>query len=292
MTPASCHLTLLRLRVHAISHGLQWSGLPGSLLHGMLGKVLREQNPEVYADLIGPLDTGPGNDIPRPLWLQPPLDPRAVYAPGDGLQFDLLLANPRPAWLAALERALPEIGRQGVGKTRGRFTLQSVTPVAWHHDAAPGPITLDDMLREPRGVPCGPHLMLQCLTPLRIKSDGGLLRQPPPAPLLLRRLLARASMLAACPLHALPLASEALDQARQLQLADHQLQWDDLSRYSARQEAVLPLGGLTGWLGYQASSDAELTAARAWLHVGEWLHIGGKTSFGLGLYRVSPPRQG
>jgi len=290
MSDTSCRLNLLRLRVHALSHGLQWSGLPGSLLHGMLGKVLREQNPGVYADLIGALDGAAGNETPRPLWLQPPLDPRAVCAPADALCFDLVLANPQPAWLAALERALPEIGRQGVGKTRGRFTVRDVVPVAWNAADPPGPVALDDMLRSARFTQRGRHLLLQFLTPLRLKAEGGLVRQPPPAALLLRRLLARAAMLAGCPVAALPLAAHAQSQAEQLTLAEHQLHWDDLSRYSARQDAVLPLGGLTGWIGYRAPADAELDAVRAWLAAGEWLHIGGKTSFGLGLYRISPPR--
>ena len=285
-----CHLTLLRLRVEALSRGLQWSGLPGSLLHGMLGKVLREQSPSVYADLIGPLDASAGNESPRPLWLQPPLDPRAVYIPGDGLHFDLMLANPRPDWLAALERALPEIGRQGVGKSRGRFTVQSITPVPWNHDGMPAPVSLEDMLRDTRISHRSRHLLLQCLTPLRLKAGGDVLRQPPSAALLLRRLLARASMLAACPIPALPLATQAQAQAEHLALAEHRLQWDDLSRYSARQDAVLPLGGLTGWIGYRAPAGADIDAVRAWFAVGEWLQIGGKTSFGLGLYRISPPR--
>lgn len=289
MTP-SPSLTLLRLHVHATTHGVQWSGLPGSILHGMLGKVLREQSPQVYADLIGPLQAPLGQDAPRPLWLQPPLDPRAVYAPGDSLHFDLLLANPRPQWLAALERALPEIGRQGLGKTRGRYTVREVTPVAWTPDAAPGPIMLDEMLRQAQSAPPVAHLLLQWLTPLRLKREGGVLRQPPTAPVLLRRLLARAAMLAGCPLAALPLAADALAQAEHLTLAEHQLQWDDPSRYSARQDAVLPLGGLTGWLSYHAAPGADIRAVRAWLAVGEWLHIGGKTSVGLGMYRLSPPR--
>lgn len=294
MTNPSPTLTLLRLRVHALSRGLQWSGLPGSLLHGVLGKVLREQNPAIYADLIGPLDAAGGAEAPRPLWLQPPLDPRAVYAEGDGLQFDIMLANPRPEWLAALQRALPEVGRQGIGKTRGRFDVTHATPVAWRAGAAAGPVTLADMLApgapQPSPGVAPQHLMLQCLTPLRLKAEGDVLRQPPEAALFMRRLLARAAMLAGCRLDALPLAAQALAQAEQLHLTEHQMQWDDLSRYSARQQAVLPLGGLTGWLGYSAAPGAELAAARAWLHVGEWLQTGGKTSFGLGLYRISPPR--
>lgn len=291
-TPAPS-LVLLRLRVTCLSRGLQWSGLPGSLLHGMLGKVLREQDPATYADLVGPLDAAGGNETPRPMWLQPPLDPRAVLAPGDGFAFDLLLANPRPTWLAALQRAIPEIGRQGLGKTRGRFDVVDIVPVAWRPGSASGPIALADMLVQvPAASGGATQFGLQCVTPLRLKAEGGLLRQAPSAALLVRRLLARAAMLAQCPIGALPLADAALAQAQSVQLTEQDLHWDDLTRYSARQDAVLPLGGLTGWIGYRAAPGANVAAALAWLAAGEWLHIGGKTTFGLGMYRMVPPRSG
>ncbi|MGH8590087.1 MAG: CRISPR system precrRNA processing endoribonuclease RAMP protein Cas6, partial [Gammaproteobacteria bacterium] len=47
-------------------------------------------------------------------------------------------------------------------------------------------------------------------------------------------------------------------------------------------------GGLLGQITYRG----DLSPFLPWLALGEWMHIGGKTSFGLGRYTIEPPRQG
>jgi hypothetical protein len=50
----------------------------------------------------------------------------------------------------------------------------------------------------------------------------------------------------------------------------------------------MKFGGLLGEITYRG----DLTPFLPWLALGEWMHISGKTSFGLGRYTIEPPRRG
>ena len=60
------------------------------------------------------------------------------------------------------------------------------------------------------------------------------------------------------------------------------------SRYSQRQRQAMPLQGLLGILTLDGVKDAGLRDALA---LGQWLHIGAKTSQGLGAYVLGAPSQ-
>jgi hypothetical protein len=297
-------LRVQRWRFELTSLGMQWSGFPGALLHSGLGMMLARVAPDVFAPLYGPTQT----DGPRPWCLQPPLDSRVAYAPQDALSLELVFFNPEAQWVQACAQALDALGRAGIGKQRGRFALREVEPVVWktgeepwphaasatvvaardHEVASAGSLTLADMLASASPAQPTRHVSLQLLTPLRLKAAQGYVTGAPSAELLLSRLLARVSMLCGISARALPLAQQAMDEARAMRLAEENLVWDDLTRYSARQRAEMPLGGLTGWLGYTGRGTAD--AAFAWLSVGEWLQLGARTTFGLGVYRLVPAR--
>jgi len=279
-----------RVRYTLRSLGLSWSGFPGALLHSGLGMALAQVAPQTFAALIGAGD-GAEDAGPRPWWLLPPLDARLILAPGDDFTLDLFFANPQPGWAEDCATALARLGELGLGKARGRFVLHGHEDVPWSANArTDAPQTLAAMLHTARPAETSRHLALQLLTPLRIKAGGDLLRMAPTAALLLQRVLARAAMLAGVRVAELPLADAALAQAQTLRLGEQDMHWDDLSRYSARQQAVVPLGGLTGWLRYTAAAGQDWEAAYAWLAVGEWLQAGTKTTFGLGAYRLLPTR--
>ncbi|MCI0418045.1 MAG: CRISPR system precrRNA processing endoribonuclease RAMP protein Cas6, partial [Acidobacteria bacterium] len=74
-----------------------------------------------------------------------------------------------------------------------------------------------------------------------------------------------------------------LEEAKQITVRSHDLVWDDWARYSGRQKEWMQFGGLMGSVTY----EGVLGAFMPLLALGEWLHVGGKTSFGLGRYRIS-----
>ena len=74
-------------------------------------------------------------------------------------------------------------------------------------------------------------------------------------------------------------------QAQAIALTGEDLHWWDWGRYSQRQQREMKLGGLLGTL----HLAGELAPFSALLHLGQWLHVGKNTSFGLGGYRLSVP---
>ena len=71
-----------------------------------------------------------------------------------------------------------------------------------------------------------------------------------------------------------------LAQAKKIQITDNQATWHDLPRFSGRQKQWMKFGGLLGSITYAG----DLRPFLPFLAVGEWTHVGGKTSFGLGKY--------
>jgi len=154
----------------------------------------------------------------------------------------------------------------------------------------------------------GPEaLLFELLTPLRIKHRG---RYISPAELSARALLdtlaARVSLLAELyapppsPTAQDPLAPQAEPQRlergavhaaiNQIQIDTADLRWVDWTRYSSRQRTQMQLGGLLGQMRLSGPGIAPLWPLIA---LGQWLHLGKNTSFGLGRYRVTaaaPPQ--
>ena len=119
-------------------------------------------------------------------------------------------------------------------------------------------------------------------TPLRLKDSGHLVGKAPAFSILWARLHARITLAAGGPLLS---ASEraGLDALAQgIELVRAQVRWQDWQRYSARQGQTMSFGGLVGELAYRG----ELTPFVPWLALGEALGLGGKTTFGLGAYRL------
>ncbi|MDO4723846.1 MAG: CRISPR system precrRNA processing endoribonuclease RAMP protein Cas6 [Comamonadaceae bacterium] len=75
--------------------------------------------------------------------------------------------------------------------------------------------------------------------------------------------------------------------AQHIQLDASALRWYDWSRYSNRQRQSMPMGGLLGAL-HLSGPAAALAPFIELLHLGQWLHLGKETTFGLGRYSLHP----
>lgn len=263
-------LPLLQLQVQARNVSLQPPQNMGSAWHGALGKVLHDTEPQAYCALYGSANaTGA-----RPYVLRPPCydESLAVDAP---FAFSLLLMGDGVHHAQAVCDALDVLSVQGVGPGRGRFVLDTVIRHPISLPLSPLPIATQD-------------ITLQLCTPTLLKQDNQHLKQAPSMLLLLKRIIGRVQGL--LPAHAAAEGVPADVQRHLLQLAApvaceaSTLSWHNTPRYSARQKAWMPFGGLCGSIRYlQVPPELQL-----WLQWAQWLHIGNKTTFGHGQIRVCP----
>lgn len=133
-----------------------------------------------------------------------------------------------------------------------------------------------------------PHASLQiCLqTPLRLKSRGDLVTRLTPREFLyhLCQRLSNLLFLYGEPAGQTWDFKPLLAEAEKLNMRAT-LRWWDWERYSARQQTTMNFGGLIG--DFELSGAPEtLQAVTPLLNMGEWLHVGKGTTFGLGKYQV------
>jgi hypothetical protein len=68
--------------------------------------------------------------------------------------------------------------------------------------------------------------------------------------------------------------------------ASPSLRWSEWTRFSSRQNTTMQMGGLVGAIALEGSGLAAFWPA---LWLGQWVHVGKGTSFGLGKYRLRQP---
>lgn len=120
-----------------------------------------------------------------------------------------------------------------------------------------------------------PDITLHFLTPLRIKSNNALLHTTPTLEQILSSIFNRHNELKGVPLAKLPFTP------RYKELRTH-LEFQELSRYSNRQETTMHLGGMMGTIDYEDVDEHSY----ALLKLGELLGVGKQTVFGLGEIKV------
>lgn len=232
---------------------------------------------------------------PHPFVFLPPLEAKTLYHPGDTLAFDMTLVGKGIDFLPYFIYTFERLGeRQGLGKGRGRFSVESVSwrsPQGAERVIYEGsqktlhntfrPIGVQDLC-PPDSTPSSlPAVTMHFLTPTRIRYQEALT----PAldfHVLIRALLRRLSNLAY--FHCggeLQLDFRGLiAAAEQVETASSDLRWCDWERYSTRQEARMKLGGVVGRVTYKG----DLRPFLPLLRLGAVVHVGKGTSFGLGKY--------
>jgi hypothetical protein len=176
------------------------------------------------------------------------------------------------------------MGRLGLGRQRGKFSLQSV----YNEQNEEIYQTVSGVLRNQLPVHqpgdfisqnASHSLRLTISTPLRITELGKVCHHLD-FPLLLRNILRRASLLAE--IHTpqkWPLDySTILANTSRIETKSTQLRWWDWERYSNRQQRRMQMGGLVGEL----KLHGDLAAYWPLLKLGEYIHVGKNTTFGMG----------
>jgi len=238
-----------------------------------------------------------GPSLPHPFMIEPPLESKTCFGPEEELSFHLILFGPALKYLPYCIYAFHQMGQIGVGKRingkRAGFVLKEVS---FYQSSSVASIysqedqilkggdffqnlTLDDK-------PCSDlnYLTIYLKTPLRVKY-GNQLRDELPFHILIRAALRRISTLFTHYGDGEPdLDYKGLvERAKAVKVIDSDLRWLDWHRYSNRQETKMSLGGIVGWVRYEGN----LGEFWPFLHLGEKLHLGKQTTFGLGQIQMN-----
>ncbi len=319
--PGECpHLRIGRYRARLQAESpIVMSEFPGSAWRGALGHALRRTVCVTRLPQCRPCALY--HSCPYPYFYDTPPPPGAskmrryetaphpfILEPGENgsLKYTLGLtlvghANRHLAlFIHALDRAGQ--GRRGVAGNRLQLLEVEQESVAgsghWRTIHTPGSALTPLAAAEPKPPPVPDACRICLLTPLRVKRQG---RRVGPAGFrfadLFGALLRRVSMLSAFHTDT-PLETDfrgLMQQARAVE-ANCTLTWEDKPRYSARQQAAMKLGGVTGSIEIRGQ---DLTPFWPYLWLGQWIHAGNGATMGLGQYRIEaaslrdrPVRQG
>jgi hypothetical protein len=285
-------LPVLRARFTVRTESGTWPRFKGFLLHGALGAVLARLAPAAFAALMGE-----GEEPGRLYVLMPPLDEATRFVDGSLLRMEMTFLGPATTHLLPVTLALLQMGSEGIGKGAARFKLVSgevVSPageaVFYSETSGFGHFDLcsaGTIFRSAEG-PVPEEIALHFESPLRLKADNRLVRQAPDFALLWQRLAGRLSLLAnACQAPPMPSAfkREMTELAHKVVCEGHRLAWVEWSRHSSRQGAEMLFGGLVGEMRFRGP----LAPFVPWFALADYVHLGGKTTFGLGATRLRLP---
>jgi len=237
------------------------------------------------------------SDVPLPFVVEPPLDTRTVYEPGETLDFGLVLVGRASNYLPYFIVVFRELGKVGLGRGRGKYRLREVAAVQPLDGAEETIYSAADEMVCDRDLSVGyaeveaqarelsdGKVTVNFLTPTRMKHEGRFVDRPE-FHVLVRNILRRVSSLYYfhCGERWETDYRGIIEAARGVRLAQAGTGWVDWERYSRRQQQRMNLGGLVG----QATYEGELGPFLPLLVLGELVHVGKGTVFGNGWYEVA-----
>ena len=230
-------------------------------------------------------------NAPHPYIIIPPLTSRQHFEPGDGMSFEVVLIGKANEYLPYFIYAFTEMGRLGIGKGKGKFDVTSVQALDLkdqEKEIFNGTKLLASLenridyksFKDEKFQ--GEEITLSFETPVRIKVNERL-SSDIPFELLIRRLSERAFLLANLHCGAeLDNFGKFAKGSEEVRIVRNKLHWQDWERYSSRQQTRMKFGGWVGEIIYQGDFQRFLPLLR----LGEHIHVGKVTTFGLGKYRI------
>lgn len=225
---------------------------------------------------------------PHPFIIIPPLEKNRIYKKEETLCFDLTLIGKSIDHLPYFIYTFDELGKIGIGKGRGGYHLEEVKcqdqTIYFSRSKTLKnnykTIGIKDLLFS---IPHSSTLHMNFLTPTRLKFDGKLTPNLE-FHVLVRNLLRRISLLSYfhCSEELSLDFKGIIEKSQDVLTTKSDLTWVDWERYSSRQETKLKMGGFIG----SATFNGEFEPFLPFLLLGEYVHVGKGTSFGLGKYTI------
>lgn len=245
-------------------------------------------------------DSPRGVEVARPCTVEPPLESRTLYGPGDYFSFGVTLFGDAAELLPYVMIGVQRMGETGIGnryRASGRFVVQRIEAIDPISDKAleihrqgenlvrhpSTPVTHEVVLSSCRPLNSPSGVRLKLLTPTRLVASGALVKRLT-FPIFLRRLLRRLTDLTHTATGSHPgFDHEALlRQAEDVRVAEDRTRWVDVPSYSSRQGRFTPIGGLVGHVTF----EGDLRPFAPWLLWGSITHIGKDATKGGGWYRL------
>ena len=246
-----------------------------------------------------------GVEVPRPYIVEPPLDGKIHYEPGEPLEFGLTLFAQALNLFPYVVLGSQALERGGLGKRlrredgrwrRGTFAVQEIAavnrlsgerqPVLRQGDTMVSvpdlPVTNQQVLARAVQLPRD-RITLVFKTPTRIIERGKLLHRPAFRPLiqrLHRRLRDLIRQFTEAPWEFD--FRQVMAQAEAVRVAEDQTRWVELDSFSTRRSTSTPMGGLVG----QVTFEGDLEPFLPWLVWGEVVHVGKDAVKGNGGYEI------
>jgi len=230
------------------------------------------------------------SQIPSPYVIEPPKWGKRTYKKNDIFSFNMILTGQALHNLPLVIFTWQEALKQGIAKQKGSGIVESVylcqtsdNKQCIFNEAQEELLEHDPLLALPE-FKLVDKLALNFISPLRIQKQGKILNETNlSVKALLIPLAKRLSLV-----NEFHNNIQLLDNFRDVSQWTEQvsmieeLSWLDWSRYSNRQHQKMKLGGLIGTI----TLAGNLSPFYPLLYLGQWLHIGKNTSFGLGRYEL------
>jgi len=232
--------------------------------------------------------------IPRPFIIEPPLEKKKEYIPGEILSFNLILVGKAIEYLPYFIFTFSQLGEIGLGRERARYKLIRVESL---NNPREKRVIYDGETQILRNVNAqvdissifsslitkNQPILIKFVTPVRIKYQGSYTFYPY-FHIILRCLLRRLSSLLYfhCGKELNIDYKEIIRKSERIKVLDMKIKWVDWERYSNRQKQDMELGGFIGSAIYEGDFNRFLP----FLKIGEYTHLGKATVFGLGKYEI------
>jgi len=231
--------------------------------------------------------------VVAPYVLRPPADAQRQFGVGEALTFEVVLMGRAITLLPYFALALQQLEQQGLGQGRARVKVLAIealppggaAPIRLFDGAEPGVIENHGGWPAGQwisGAPAPGQVTVQFQSPTRLQSEGRVHGEPD-FHVLYRALLRRVSALCTC--HTAQMWETDFvglaTAAREVRTLAASMKLERRQRHSDRQ-GEMEFWGAEGIMVY----EGDLTPFWPLLQLGQVIHVGKNSTFGLGQYRV------
>ncbi|CAN5169110.1 CRISPR system precrRNA processing endoribonuclease RAMP protein Cas6 [soil metagenome] len=257
------------------------------------GYVFETSPPEGARDFAG------NKEVPRPYVFEPPEGTKMEYAPGERMRFGFTVVGRAADYMPYFIFAFSKMGEDGIGRLEARYELERVVaenPLAGtREEVFDGgvvknrrlPVSWEEAEGAVRGLD-GERLRLEFLTPAFVKFRGRVSPEAPSFQALVQALSLRIPMLSA--VHCGEVWREdfkaMVERAGEVETIADETTWVSFRRYSSFKKKGETLEGVVGGVEYVGAAIGEFLPL---LCMGQLVHVGKRSVFGLGRYRIVAP---